>query len=197
LASTANAQSHSVSRPAPLAGRNELSAQIGFQAGLGGSTPGGFKMFFGYSRHLRGIFWWNLKVDPTFGAGSPGTICYDSFGYPYPCGPGFSGNGHAIDFLGGVKLKIPAPRVPLVGYLSIDGGLVGLVGRPYYDDGVAVIFRPGGGFKYFVTPHIGVGAEVNIGIGPAFHSATCSTCSNARTDVYGTFELATGAELVL
>jgi hypothetical protein len=197
FASTVNAQSLSVARPAPFVGRNEISAQIGFQAGLGGSTPGGLKLFFDYSRHMRGIVWWNIKVNPTFGTGSAGTICYDSFGYTYVCGPGFGGNGHAIDFLSGVKLKIPATRVPLVGYVNLAGGLVALIGRPYPDDGVAVVFRPGGGFKYFVTPHIGVGAELSIGIGPAFHSATCTTCNNSRTDVYGTFELATGAEFIL
>jgi len=50
-------------------GKDELSGQLGFQASLGGGTPGGFKMFFDYSHRLSNLVWLNFKLNPTFGAG--------------------------------------------------------------------------------------------------------------------------------
>ena len=51
-ASAASAQTYVSRRMDGFPGKDELSGQLGFQASLGGATPGGFKMFFDYSHRL-------------------------------------------------------------------------------------------------------------------------------------------------
>jgi hypothetical protein len=169
-------------------GKDELSGQLGFQASLGGGTPGGFKMFFDYSHRLTDLVWLNFKFNPTFGVGSSRTICYDRFGNAYDCGLGFDGNGYAIDILGGVKLKWMT-RLKLMPYVNIDAGVVPVFSRPYNDDGAAVVLHTGGGLKYFVHPRVGVGGEIDFTLGPGFYSG--------HTEFYRAFNLGVGAEFIL
>ena len=59
IAGTANAQTSSLSRRMDgFAGKDELSAQLGFQASLGGGTPNGFKLYIDYSHRLPPLVCW-------------------------------------------------------------------------------------------------------------------------------------------
>jgi hypothetical protein len=188
--STAMAQSQSLTRQSnSFGGKDELSPHMGFQAGLGGTTPGGFKLFFDYSHRLTNLVWLNFKLNPTFGVGAGTGVCYDRFGNGYDCGGlYFDGNGYAIDLLAGIKLKWMT-RVHVMPYANIDGGVIPIFARPAGDNGAAIAFHTGGGVKYFVTPKIGVGGEIDFTLGPAFYSG--------HTELYRAFNLAIGAEFLL
>ncbi|HXU67810.1 MAG TPA: hypothetical protein VN947_00700 [Polyangia bacterium] len=187
-ASAAQAQTYVSRRYDNFPGKDELSGQLGFQASLGGGTPGGFKMFLDYSHRLTNLVWLNFKLNPTFGAGETRTVCVDQFGNTYDCGTGFDGNGYAIDILAGVKLKWMT-RFHLVPYANINAGVVPVFARPAGDNGAAVVFNTGGGLKYFVTPRIGVGGEMTFTLGPGFYSG--------HTELYRAFNMGVGAEFIL
>jgi hypothetical protein len=184
----ANAQTYVSRRMDGFPGKDELSGQLGFQASLGGTTPGGFKMFFDYSHRLTNLVWLNFKLAPTFGAGETRTVCVDQFGNTYDCGTGFDGNGYAIDILAGVKLKWMT-RVHVMPYANINAGVVPVFARPAGDNGAAIVFNTGGGVKYFVTPRIGVGGELSFTLGPGIYSG--------HTEFYRAFNMGVGAEFIL
>jgi hypothetical protein len=189
VASSASAQ-NSISRGIEgFPGKDELSAHIGFQAGLGGTTPGGFKLFLDYSHRLSNLVWLNFKVNPTFDTGSRRAICYDPNGFAYDCTVGLEGEGFGIDLLAGVKLKWLISRIHLMPYANIDGGVVPVFDRVNNDNGAAVVVHAGGGVKYFVTPRIGLGGEVNFTLGPGFY--------NQHNEFYRAFDLGIGAEFIL
>jgi len=189
FAGAASAQTTYVQRSySSFPGKDELSGQLGFQASLGGGTPGGFKMFFDYSHRMSNLVWLNFKLNPTFGAGETRTVCHDQFGNPYDCGTGFDGNGYAIDILAGVKLKWMT-RVHVMPYANINAGVVPIFARPGNDNGAAVVFNTGGGVKYFITPRIGLGGELSFTLGPGFYSG--------HTEFYRAFNMGIGAEFIL
>lgn len=190
LAGVAHAQNNGYveRRMNGFAGKDELSAQLGFQASLGGGTPNGFKMFFDYSHRLTDLVWLNFKFAPTFGVASGRSVCFDNFGNAYDCGTGFENNGYAIDILGGVKLKWMT-RFHLMPYANINAGVVPIFDRPGNDNGAAVVFNTGGGVKYFITPHVGLGGELSFTLGPGFYSG--------HTEFYRAFSMGIGAEFIL
>lgn len=195
LPTLVHAQDLNVRRGAVMAGKNEISTQLGFQASLGGTTPSGAKLMIDYSRHVKGIVWFNAKLAPTFSAVGRG-VCVDRFGVAYDCGVAvLGGGGHALDALVGVKLKWPLRRVPIVPYLGLNAGVVGIFDRP--DPGVAGVFRPSGGFRYFVTPHVGLGGEMAFTFGGAYYQESCPGCRNAHTQFYRALDMVFGAEFVL
>ena len=190
IASTAVAQQpYGISRQmSGFPGKDELSAHLGFQASLGGTTPGGFKLFMDYSHRLNNLVWLNFKLNPTFGVGSASAVCYDRFGNPYDCSYGFAGDGYAIDIMAGVKLKWMT-RVHVMPYANIDAGVIPVFARPGGDDGAAVALHTGGGVKYFVTPRVGLGGEIDFTLGPGFYQG--------HTEFYRACNLAVGAEFIL
>lgn len=189
LASSAFAQTAAVSRQYNgMPGKDEISTQLGFQASLGGTTPGGFKLFVDYSHRLNNLVWLNFKFNPTFGFGGYAGTCYDRFGNPYDCSAGFPGDGYAIDIMAGVKLKWMT-RIHLMPYANIDAGVIPIFARPNNDDGAALALHTGGGLRYFITPRIGLGAEIDFTLGPGFYSG--------HTEFYRAFNFAMGAEFIL
>jgi hypothetical protein len=202
LAASASAQtpatSGEVTRRAAVEGKNELSAQLGFQGSLGATTPAGIRVNFDYSRQLTNLVWLNFKVMPTFGVGPNRRICQTADGALYDCGSGGEADGHTVDLVGGIKLKFPITRVPaLVPYAQAGLGAAIIFNRPVHDDGAGFILHTGGGVKYFVTPHVGLGGELNVTLGPAWYSETCTNCNNAHTEFYRAIDFALGAEFVL
>jgi hypothetical protein len=188
----------SVSRGAAVDGKNEISAQLGFQGSLGATTPAGVKVNFDYARRLTNLVWLDFKVNPIFGVGPNRAICGNPGNGFYDCGSGAYADGHAIDFIAGVKLKFPVARVPaLVPYAQAGIGAVAIFSRPQQDDGGGLILHTGGGLKYFVTRHVGLGGELNVTLGPAWYSASCNGCNNAHTEFYRAIDFAVGAEFVL
>src|SRR6266516_2982019 len=146
LAASAQAQQAqgSVSRSmSGFPGKDEISAQMGFQASLGGTTPGGFKLFVDYSHRLTNLVWL------------------------------------------GVKLKWMT-RFHLMPYAGIDAGVVPGFARPGGDNGAAIVLYTGGGLKYFVTPRIGLGGEINFTLGPGLYSG--------HNEFYRAFNMGIGAE---
>jgi hypothetical protein len=193
--SLATAENLMVERQSVMQGKNEISAQLGFQASMGGGTPAGAKLFIDYSRYIKSYVWFNAKLNPTFALDSHG-VCYDRFGNPYNCAAGIGGDGHAIDALAGIKLKFPL-KYKLMPYVNLDAGIVGIYDRPANDNGVAVVIRPGAGVKWFATPHVAVGGEFNFALGGGFYSETCGGCNNAHNEFYRAFDLGLGAEFIL
>jgi hypothetical protein len=194
LAAPAFAQT-SISRSmSGFPGKDEISTQLGFQASMGGGTPNGFKLFIDYSHRLTELVWLNFKLNPTFGAAGDRTICYDNYGNAWDCSSGFGSEGWAIDILGGVKLKWMT-RFHVMPYANIDVGVVPIFARPNEDNGAAVVLHTGGGVKYFVTPRIGLGGEVDFTLGPGFYSG--SRTVNSHDEFYRAFNFAVGAEFIL
>jgi len=195
LATPALAQSYVTRSMSGFPGKDELSAQMGFQASMGGGTPNGFKMFFDYSHRLSSLVWLNFKLNPTFGAGGGNrTVCYNNSGDVWDCSTGFAEEGWAIDLLAGVKLKWMT-RVKVMPYANINVGVVPIFARPDEDSGAAVVLHTGGGVKYFVTPRIGVGGEIDFTLGPAFYSS--SNYVRSHNEFYRAFNFAVGAEFIL
>jgi hypothetical protein len=179
-------------------GKNELSAQLGFQASLGGTTPAGVRLNFDYARQLTNLVWLDFKLNPTFAVGPNRTICQDRGGGLDDCGSAAYGDGYALDILAGVKLKFPIARIPaLLPYAQIAVGVAAVFSRPTHDDGAGLIFHTGGGLKYFVNRHVGLGGELGVTLGPAWYSETCTACNNPHTELYRAFDFALGAEFVL
>src|SRR5947209_13761569 len=148
VASTTFAQSIS-RRYSGFPGKDELTAEMGLQASLGGTTPGGFKLFFDYAHRLSNLVWLDFKVNPTFDTGYRAATCVDRFGNVYTCGyDGLYGNGYSIDILAGVKLKWLLVHNRLMPYCNINGGVVPVFARPNGDDGAAIVVNTGGGLKY-------------------------------------------------
>lgn len=193
-ASTAMAQTALSRHAGSYGGRDEISTQLGFQASMGGGTPNGFKMFFDYSHRLTDLVWLNFKLNPTFDSGGYRAVCYDNNGFAYDCSSGFGDNGWGIDLLGGVKLKWMT-RYHVMPYANIDAGVVPIFARPAGDNGAAVVVHSGGGVKYFVTPHIGVGGELDFTLGPGFYGS--SNTVRSHTEFYRAFNFAVGAEFLL
>jgi len=175
-------------------GKDELSAQLGFQASMGGTTPNGFKLFIDYSHRLTPLVWLNFKLNPTFGATGDRSVCYNNSGAVWDCSTGFAEEGWALDILAGVKLKWMT-RVKVMPYANINLGVVPIFARPNEDSGAAVVLHTGGGLKYFVTPRIGIGGEVDFTLGPAFYSS--SNYVRSHNEFYRAFNLAVGAEFIL
>jgi hypothetical protein len=147
--------------PEEFPGKNEISLHIGGSDGFANVTPGGFLFIFDYGRRLGEMVWLDIGFDTTFGFGG----CGNAFA---PAGCGYGGNGDMFAPHVGVKLKWKTP-IPLVPYAKFVGDVIFIFNRFYGDNGFGLAGTAAGGVKYFLTPHIGVGGELGITLGPAFY----------------------------
>ncbi|MDW8280401.1 MAG: hypothetical protein RMK29_01735 [Myxococcales bacterium] len=155
--------------PSPIS----FSGKFGFQAGLGGFTPGGFKLLLNYSHrfarsHDQVVGVWFLAdlgfvVGPGIGVCGPPEALYECSALGY---------GSAVEIKGGIQLTFRTP-VPLVPYVKLAAAIAGVFGRDRCEDtGVGVpLAARGGGVRYFVTPHLAVSLGAEATLGPAFYSA--------------------------
>jgi hypothetical protein len=174
-------------------GPHELSGNMGFSVGLSDWTPGGFKLDNEYGYRLGPVTWFNVQLNFALGGGGPNYYdgrygqCWDPHTHSYyVCDVHWNRwSGDAIEMIAGVKLKFPRGR--LLPYAKLGGGLV-FSFLPGDLTGVAVIFRGGGGVKYYVIPNLAVGGELNIGGGPNFINHDAGTHAYAAIDVLGGVE---------
>src|SRR5262249_32797237 len=142
-------------------GNNELTGMLGGQIGVNVS-PGGAKLFNEYGYRFSEITWLNLQLNFSFGGRGPCFIGRRDFP---ECG-NFSGD--SLQLIAGAKFKFQTRKEKLVPYAKVGGGLDFLFFPGPDNDGVAVVFRGGGGVKYYVVPSLGVGGEMNMTFGPGF-----------------------------
>jgi len=166
-----------------FAGPNELTGQIGPSFGITHVTPGGFKFDNEYGHQVSNITWFNVQLNFTLGGESHGGLCWDPHnGRYYDCWEGFSGD--AIEIVAGVRLKWLRGR--LMPTAKFGGGLVmSFWGGEY--GATAIVFRGGGGVKYYVVRSLAVGGEAAISIGPTF-------IQHNGTDAYAALDLLGGIE---
>jgi hypothetical protein len=132
----------------PSPGLNELSGHIGGAVGITDSTPGGFKLATDYGRKLGQMVWFNAQLNFVIG---------DNDRHHF--------SGDTVEMIAGIKLKFPSGR--LLPYAKIGGGLVLSLWDSHHE-ATAVVFRGGGGLKYFVIPQLAVGGELVFTVGPNF-----------------------------
>ncbi len=158
--------------PSPIA----FEAQIGTQIGLGGYTPGGFKLLLGYThrfaRYRDGQYglWFFGDLDLDIGPGNG--VCFIGPGatMPYECTA--IGYGSDFEVKAGLQLTFKT-GIPLVPFVRAGVGVAFVFLRDGCDDGgvgvpLAVL---GGGARYFLSPHVALSASADLHLGPGFYSA--------------------------
>jgi hypothetical protein len=148
-----------------FAGPHELSGTMGPSFGLSDWAPGGFKLQNEYGYRLSRTTWFNAQLNFTLGGDySGGGVCYGPGG-AYQCNSWNGFSGDAIEMIAGVKLKWP--RGKLLPYAKFGGGLAFSWWNGSYA-GTAIVFRGGGGVKYYVLKQLAVGGEMMLDLGPDF-----------------------------
>jgi hypothetical protein len=180
--------------PEDYPSKSELSAHFGFQLGFGGKLgdASGAKLTGEYAYRFQQYVWFDVQATQLFGFGARTDPCASSTGTSTSlCYRGGWSSGLDV----GVKLKIPT-KIPVVVEIPVLLGINGMYLRECGDDGVAVpTIRTGAGVKYFIKRWVGVGANIDFDLGPAFHQA--GACHKSYTDFYGTFDFNVGAEFIL
>jgi len=177
--------------PEDWPGKHELSVHLGFQLGFGGKLgdASGLKLTGEYAYRFHRLVWFDVQAQQLFGFGASTDPC--------------AGNAASLCYRGGwmtgldagIKIKVPT-KIPLVVEVPILLGLNGLYSRNCDDGGIAVpTFRTGAGVKYFLKRWVGVGANINFDMGPAFHQG--GSCHKSYIDFYGAFDFNVGAEFIL
>jgi hypothetical protein len=167
-------------------GMNELTGMMGFQAGLHDPTPGGFKLFNEYGYRLSQVRWLNLQLNFSFAGGD----CFvDQRGILTGCG---SFVGDTLELIGGEKFKWATRNPKLVPYLKLGGGIEFVFFAPSDSNGFALVFRSGGGLKYYVLRNLAVGGELDFTFGPGFYG--CGRDCGTTVQAYAAFDVAGGVE---
>ncbi|MDY0004963.1 MAG: hypothetical protein RBU30_26930 [Polyangia bacterium] len=172
-------------------GPNLLSAQVGFSAGITRHSTGGFQLGLGWSYQMSRILWFDLLGNLGFGGTcrivereEPSGRILDS-----DCG-GFRGMG--IDLLAGVQLKFLQLRrwtAPVVPFVRVAVGAAFII-TDTPNDGAALVFRAGGGARYYFSPRFSVGGELALTLGPAWRN-------HLPTGFYAALALLGGVEFLL
>ncbi|HZS42298.1 MAG TPA: hypothetical protein VFF06_35955 [Polyangia bacterium] len=197
LAAPAAAEESRIQRSGPevFPSRHEVSAQLGYQAGFGGSlgSPSGIKLSADYNFRFHPMAWFDLQVGNVFGFGGGNGPCVGN-----PAESCYRG-GFDFQISAGVRFKFHMKTIPLVVEVPLLMGLDALYGRDCGDTAVTIpVSRGGASVKYFITRRIGIGAGANLAFGPSFHQRGAALCtSTAYSDFYGAFDFNVGAEFVL
>lgn len=172
-------------------GPNLLSGQVGMSAGLSRHSTGGFQLNLGWSYQMSRILWFDLLGNLGFGGAcrvvereEPSGRILDS-----ECG-GFRGIG--IDLLAGIQVKflqVDRWKVPVVPFARLAMGAAFII-TDTPNDGAALVFRVGGGARYYFSPRFSVGGELAVTLGPAWRN-------HLPTGVYAALALLGGVELLL
>ena len=173
-----------VARAHNFTGNNELDGMIGGSIGVH-DTVGGGKLLNEYGYRLSQQGWLNLQLNFTFGGGQD---CFFDPRFGRECS---SFSGDALEMIAGVKWKFQTRHEKLVPYAKVGGGLAFMFFPGPDNDGVAAVFRGGGGVKYYVVPSLAVGGEMDMEFGPGFFG-----CGRGCTDttIFVGFDIAGGIE---
>jgi len=174
--------------------KHELSAHMGYHLGFGQQVgdSAGLKLVADYGYRFHRILWFDVQLNQVFGFGPRDGPCLNNTAAL--CYRG----GWSTQFAAGIKVKIELSKVPLVIEVPILLGLTGMYNRECGDEGVAIpVVRTGAGLKYFIKQRFGLGAAINVDLGPAFHEATACKGGGRYTDFYGGVDILLGAEFIL
>lgn len=116
------------------------------------------------------LLWFDFIGNVTFGGSCP-VVEWDAQGrvLDSDCGA-FRGIG--IDLLAGIQIKFVSIKLwtaPVVPFARLAAG-VGFIVNDTPNDGAALIFRVGGGARYYFTPRFSLGGELAITLGPAWRN---------------------------
>ena len=173
LASPGDAAAELLRGPYEYPSAIALGGQAGLQIGMGGYTPGGFKLVVDYTHrfarshdNLMGVWFF---ADLGFVVGPGIGVCNSAVGV-YECSA--VGYGSAIEIKAGIALSFRT-KYPLVPYVKLGAAIAGVFGRDRCEDtGVGVpLAAPGGGVRYFFTRHLAVSLAAEGAFGPAFYSS--------------------------
>jgi len=172
-------------------GPNLLTGALGFSAGLTRHTVGGFHLNLDWSYQMTRHLWFDFMGNLTFGGAcrvvetEPGTDrALDS-----DCGA-FRGIG--IDLLAGIQVKFLSTKLwtaPVVPFARAAAGVAFIVSDTP-NDGAALVFRLGGGARYYFTPRFSVGGELSLTLGPAWRN-------HLDTGLYAAIALLAGVEFLI
>jgi hypothetical protein len=168
-------------------GEDQMSGSLGGQVGLHGA-PGGGLFAAEYGHRLSWDGWLDMELDMGFGGGR---ACFiDNGGNTICMGPA---GGEQLNALIGARWNFLTRHERLVPYMKLGGGLAFLLWPGLDNDGFVPVGRAAGGAKYYVTPHLGVGGEASLTMGPGIYGCGpgCST-----TDLYAAWSMMGGAEIV-
>lgn len=174
--------------------KHELSAHLGYQLSFGGQVgdPHGLRLDAEYAYRFHPLVWFDVQIGQLFGFGARDGACLKNTAAL--CYRG----GWMTSVSAGVKLKFVTQKVPLVIEVPILLGVGGMYNRECGDDGASVpYFHAGAGIKYFIKQRIGIGGNVGVDLGPAFHEGTACKGGPRYTDFYGAIQFSLGAEFIL
>jgi hypothetical protein len=166
-------------------GNNELGGMIGGDIGVD-KSPGGLRLLNEYGYRLSRITWLNLQLNLTFGGGHDcvvvgrNVVDCDRF------------SGQALEMIVGAKFKFETRNPKLVPYAKVGGGLAFFFFPGPDNDGVAGVFRGGGGVKYYVAPSLAVGGEMDMEFGPGLFGCGVRDCTEG--DFFFGLDIAGGIE---
>jgi len=172
-------------------GPNVIAAGIGPMVGLTGASTGGFRLNLEWSYQLARLFWFDViggvnfggacKVSDTNGDGRNDESNCELF------------RGVGIDLLAGLQMKFVNVRLwkaPVVPFARLAVGVAGIIVTDAPNDGAALVFRLGGGFRYYFRKWFSLGAELAFTVGPAFRN-------HEPVGAYAVLTLLVGVEFLL
>lgn len=171
--------------PHPVA----LELQLGLQGRLAPFTPGGFNVALDYTHRF------SRPRQGQFGLwffGNVGFVVNSGHGACPQINADFSdcstlGYGSGLNLKAGVQMTFRT-AIPLVPYVRAGAAINGAFGRDCNDSGGGFSGVAGGGARYFLTQHLGVGLHTDLQFGPMFYGAgQCYTFSRAA--VYASMSL--------
>ena len=171
-------------------GPNVLTGALGFSAGLTRHSIGGGQLHLGWSYQMTKLLWFDVIGNLTFG-GNCRVVETDPAGrvLDSDCGA-FRGIG--IDLLAGIQLKFVSVKMwsaPVVPFARLATGVAFIVSDTP-NDGAALVFRVGGGARYYFTPRFSLGGELAVTLGPAWRN-------HLATGFYSSLAVLAGVEFLL
>lgn len=174
-ATSAEAEEELLRGPHPFIKDNELTAHVGYSAGLGDNVRG-LRVQADYLNRLAQTLWLDIQMGVVSGSCRTDQVACTS------------GTGKSVDILGGAAWKFQT-NLPIVPYAKVALGPTFLF-PDKTRSAAGLLVRGGAGAHYFLYDWFGVGAEVSASWGVAFFAA-----DSHRTGSLGSVDATVGAAL--